>query len=106
MFIDNESSSTMLLRPQMVSRDRLHKKHYRFWISQSYNRSSNWIKWASFTQAQTYKFASEHPSFDSIRTSNGKIRYTKSFIYFMQFILCHLFGLLLHAVLVNSYLLY
>ena len=78
-----------LLLPRDGTKDGLYKNHYRFWISQSYHSCSNKIKWASFTQAQTYKFASEHSSFDSIRTSSVKIRYTKSFIYFMQFLCWH-----------------
>ena len=79
----------MSLRPQDVSTNGVHKNHYRFWISQSYHRSFNRCKWASFTLAQTYKFAREHSSFASIRTSSVKIRYTKSFIYFMQFLCWH-----------------
>ena len=48
-FLNNESSSTMLLRPQMVSRDRLHKINGRFCVSNLNTRSSYRNKWGMFT---------------------------------------------------------
>ena len=96
----------MLLRPQMVSRDRLHKINGRFCVSNLNTRSSYRNKWGMFTGKLISLSLSERGSFDSIRTSVVRLAYPKSVMFFMQFILCHLFGLLLHAVLVNIYLLY